>query len=147
MHSLALERAPAWVRLDANQEYHFAYRSSKPDSKLVVDVSRRSSVVSATIVSFVRASEEFVQVNARVRFQIEQAGMDHFTLKLPAGAQLVSLAAPTCGSERSPNTPTVHWSPCCLQSPVSGEQILEIALRLPRAAAQDAVVGTDFSRG
>lgn len=141
MQGLPLDRAPAWVRLEAAEEYHFAYRSLKPGSKLVVEVARRGSLGAATVVSFVRAAEDHVQVNARCRFRIEQAGRERFSLKLPAGAQLVSLSARNLRSREAADRPDGLLVTVLLQSPVAGEQLVDLAYRLPRAAGQDVVVG------
>jgi len=141
MQGLPLERAPSWVRLEAKEEYQFAYRSLKPGSRLAIEVSKRGSLVYATVVSIVRAAEDHVQVNARCRFRIEQAGLDRFALRLPTGAQLVSLAARNLRGRETSERPDGLLVTAILQSPVSGEQLIDLAYRLPRAAGQDVVVG------
>ncbi|HYG75537.1 MAG TPA: discoidin domain-containing protein, partial [Planctomycetota bacterium] len=140
MTPVPIERAPQWVRLDARQSYRFAFRSAKADSKLLLEVSRQASVGSAVVVSFVRAADENVQVNARCRLRIEQAGRDRFTFKLPAGAKLISLNARNLRSREVLEKPDGDRVTALLQSAVSGEQIIDLAFRLPRQPGQDISV-------
>ena len=140
MHTLPLEHAPTWVRLEPGEEYHFAFRSAKIDSKLFVDVSRRASLVSATLVSFLRVADDHVQVNVRCRFHIERAGRGQFSMKLPVGARLVSLAAHNLRSRTLTEQADGALLTVLLQSPIVGEQIVDLAYRLPREPAQDITV-------
>jgi hypothetical protein len=140
MRPLPLDRAPAWVRPEESDEYRFAFRSAKPDSRLAVEVSRRESMGSCIVVSFVQAGEDHVQVNAHARFQLELSGRDRLRLKLPAGAQLVSLAARNLRSRDVEETPAGVFVNVLLQSAVRGAQELELVYRLARKAGQDVVV-------
>jgi hypothetical protein len=136
-HALPIERAPTWVRLETGQDYRFAYRVSKPEYKLAVSVSKQASIGSATLVSFIRPAEDYVQINARCRLRIEQAGRDRFVFKLPAKATLVSLDARNLRSRELSEKPDGTLLTVVLQSPVSGEQVIDLAYRLPRAAGQE----------
>ncbi len=139
MQPVPVERARRWIELDDGQEWRLAFRSSKSDTKLVLDVSRQDSALSATVVSFVSAAEEHILIVARIRYRIERAGRDSFALKLPPGAELLSVDGKNIrGHELVPAAGgaalTVH-----MQSPVTGEQLIDLAYRLPRESGQDAV--------
>jgi len=140
MNPVPIERAPQWVRLEDRQSYRFAFRSTKPESKLIIDVSRQSSLAHAIVVSFIRAAEDYVQINARIRLKIEQAGRDRFTVKLPRGAALVSLGARNLRSRQVVDKPDGARVTVLLQSLVSGEQIIDLAFRMPRLPGQDVTV-------
>ncbi|MCY3023706.1 MAG: discoidin domain-containing protein [Planctomycetota bacterium] len=140
MYAVPLDRAPAWVRLEAAEEYHAAYRSSKPGTRLATEVLKRESTGVAMIVSFLRVAADHVQINARCRFHIEQAGRDRFALSLPAGAELVSLAARNLRSRTVAAQPDGTLVTALLQSPVAGEQIIDLAYRLPRKPREDVAV-------
>jgi len=135
MLSVPIDRAPAWVKLSARSGYRIAFRSNKPDSRLVVDVLRQESVATATAVSFIRAADEFVQVNLRVRYRIDRAGMDRFTLRLPPNAALLSLDARNMRS--SSQAPVANGQGNMLviqlQAPAIGEQFIDLAYRFPRS--------------
>ena len=140
MQNLALERSPRWVQLDGGDEYHSAFRSSKAESKLVVEVSRRGSVGFATVVSFVRVADDHVQVNARLRFRIEHAGKEQFNLKLPPGATLVSLSTRNLRSRTLTEAADGATLLVTLQSPLRGEQIIDLSYRLAKQPRQSVDV-------
>jgi len=140
MHGLPIERAPQWVRLEERQDYRFAFRSAKADSKLVIEIGKQASLGAATIVTFLRAADDHVQINARCRLRIEQAGRDRFTFKLPAGATLVSLDALNLRSRDVVEKPDGTRVTAMLQSAVSGEQTIDLAYRIARQQTQDVTV-------
>jgi hypothetical protein len=88
-------------------------------------------------VSFVYSAEDHVQINARCRYRIEQAGMARFRLKLPAGAKLVSLAARDLRGHEVAAQADGTLVTAVMQSPVVGEQTIDLAYRLPRTPGQD----------
>ncbi len=139
MQPVPVERAPRWVNLDAGQDWRLAFRSAKSDTKLGIDISRQDSLLYATVVSFVSAAEEHIQIVSRIRYRIEHAGRDRFTIRLPGGSELIGLDATNLRGR--------DWVPganggmltVLMQSPISGEQIVDIAYRLPRAVGKDAI--------
>ena len=140
MQTTPLDRAPAWVQLEPSEDYRFAFRSSKAESRLAVEVSPRESLGACTVVSFLRAAEDHIQVNARCRFRIEQAGIERLVLRLPVGARLVDLQARNLRSHEVLDRPAGPRITAILQSPVSGEQTIDLAYRLSRDPGKDAVV-------
>ena len=139
MQPVPVERAPRWVNLNAGQDWRLAFRSSKSDTRLAIDVARQDSALYATVVTFVSAAEEHVQIVARIRYRIERAGRDRFVIKLPAGAELTGLDAKNLrGRELVPGASGTLLT-VLMQSPVSGEQIVDIAYRLPRTPGKDAL--------
>ncbi|HLX62897.1 MAG TPA: hypothetical protein VKX17_16595 [Planctomycetota bacterium] len=139
MLPVPVERAARWVRLEDGQEWRLAFRSLKADTKLALDVARQDSAVYATVVTFVRAAEEHVQINARIRYTIERAGRDRFAIKLLAGAELIGLDAKNLrGRETTFGADGVALT-VLLQSPVTGEQIVDLTYRIPRVTGKDVV--------
>ena len=139
MQPVPVERAPRWVNLDAGQDWRLAFRSSKSDTRLAIDVARQDSALYATVVTFVSAAEEHVQIVSRIRYRIERAGRDRFVIKLPAGAELTGLDAKNLrGRELVPGASGTLLT-VLMQSPVGGEQIVDIAYRLPRTPGKDAL--------
>jgi len=137
-----IDRAPAWVKLPPRSGYRIAFRSNKPDGRLSVDVLRQDTAATATAVSFIRAADEFVQVNVRIRYRIDRAGMDRFTLRLPPNAVLLSLDARNLRS--SAQVPAANGQGNTLvvqlQAPAIGEQFIDLAYRFPRGTADGVTV-------
>ena len=139
MQSEPVERAPRLITLEGGDSYRLAFRSAKSDSRLALDIARRGGSAQAMIVSFVRAAEDHLQVNARIRFKLDGAGRERFTLKLPAGAKLYSLNAANLRGQELRDLPDGALLTAFMQSPVTGEQVLDVSYRLPREAGKDAI--------
>lgn len=139
MQNEPVERAPRLIALEGGETYRLAFRSAKSDSRLALDISRRGGSAQAMIVSFVRAAENHLQVNARIRYKLEGAGRERFTLKLPAGAKLYSLNAANLRGQELKEMADGAVLTAFMQSPVTGEQVLDVSYRLPREAGKDAV--------
>ncbi|MFQ5655325.1 MAG: hypothetical protein ACE5GW_11420, partial [Planctomycetota bacterium] len=134
---IALESAPAWVTLPEESSYRFAWRSRRPDALLEVRPRARSSRLAATIVSFARLGEEFLHVNNRIGFRVRSAGRDRFHLRLPPGAELVSLElqnqrSQVIGTGDDGTDITIE-----LTSPQRGEHEVDLLYRMPAGAGVD----------
>lgn len=135
---------PQWVALPPLTSYRDALRSSRAEdpgeAPTVLAISRETSQLSATVVSFVRLTELHQQVNARVTYRIRKAGRDRFRLALPAGARLVSLETRNQRSREVRQTPTGTEIEIVLQSGVVGEHPVDVAYRVARPAGRQTVV-------
>jgi hypothetical protein len=139
MQPVPVERAPRFVNLENAQEWRLAFRSTKIDTRLAIDIARQESLLNATVVTFVRAAEEHVQIVSRIRYRIEQAGRDRFLIKLPSGAELTGLDAKNLRGREVAAGASGALLTVLMQSPVSGEQIVDLSYRLPRTPGKDAI--------
>ena len=79
-----------------------------------------------------RVAEDYLYVNTRLVYRVRFAGRDRFRLQLPRGAELVSL------DTRNQQARSVEGSEIelVLQSPVTGEHVVDLAFRIPRALGE-----------
>ena len=131
-----LDSAPQWVTLPAGTTYRQSFRSKRAEGGLTVSASEGPSQVRATCVSFARLTERFLHVNAHLNFNVRQGGEDTFRVRLPAGAELVSLETRNQRSRSVVEENTGHRIELLLQSPVSGEHAVSLLYRIPRSAGE-----------
>ncbi len=144
---ISLDAIARWIQLPSQASYRFALRSTRAEAEateapLSLGITRRSSQLSATVVSFARLAEDFLQVNVRVIFRIRFAGRDRFRLGLPPGAELLTFQTRNQRSldVRRAGDPAVTELDVLLQSPVAGTHTLDLSYRIRREESTNPVM-------
>ncbi len=130
--STRVDGSAPWIELPSAVSYRFGYRTRRAVPPPTLGAVRRASRLSATSVSFVRIAEDYIYVNARLVLRVRFAPREMFHLRLPVGAELVSLDVRNQRS-RAIADRDVRFS---IQSTSAGEHTVDLTLRIARTGVQ-----------
>ncbi|MFC1705347.1 hypothetical protein ACFL59_00815 [Planctomycetota bacterium] len=140
LEPLALEAAPAWVRLPEKSSYRFAYRSRRDDARLGLRAVPSPSKLGAVIVSFARLAEEYLYVNTRIIYRIRFSGRDSLRLRLPRGAELVYADTKNQRSQVIRTTDAGAELAIHLQSPARDGHAVDLLYRMTREDGRSPIL-------